>query len=422
MDASAPLRTTGAHLRALVLLVLPVALLGCEPASLGTPGEGEELLPPLVGAPTITAPCTGAPTQGRSLAVTTTDFATGALSIVDAATATSAPDVALGSSDAKPFAFGEYLYLLHRFQIDALDVIDPAQAWSLVDQQAIEVDGVVSANPQAIAFSDDGQAYITLFASPQVLVYDLSDPRRPVTEGALDLRPVADEDGNPEASLAMVCDRTLLVSVQDLDPDEGFLPRRSQGEVMLVDRESGRLHDLDPSLDGIQGVPLRGRWARQWRLDPRDPAGQTLLVLSEGIERLDLAALESRWLVPKGTLEALGITSYLQPQAFAITPAGDALYLASYTEDYAEVVVDRFLLSEDPEAPPSPPERVLSGLQTSEQTLEILAGTLWVGDRSPGGSGLRGFHLSDTRDAPLIPVTDHALTTGLPPYAVTIVP
>ena len=397
-------------------------LIGCAPLSSGPPDGGEDLLPPIVGAPTITAPCTGPPTSGRSIAVTTTDFATGALSVIDVDSAQSAPDVALGSTDAKPFAFGEHLYLLHRFQIDALDVIDPAQGWSLVDQQAIEVDGVVSANPQKIAFSDDAQAYITLFASPQVLIYDLGAPERPVATGSLDLRPIADEDGNPEASLAMVCDQTLLVSVQDLDPSQGFLPRHERGEVALIDRTSGRIYDLDPTLEGIQGVPLQGTWARQWRLDPRDPSGHTVLVLSEGVERLDLGTLTSTWLVAEETLEAVGITSYLQPQAFALTPTGDALYLASYTEDFAEVVVDRFLLPDDADAPVSPPERVLAGLQTSEEALEILAGTLWVGDRSRGASGLRGFLLGDTADAPLVPLADAPLTTGLPPYAITIVP
>ena len=401
--------------------LLPL-LLGCEPPSQGPIDQGEDPPPPLVGAPTITAPCTGPPTSGRSIAVTTTDFATGALSIIDVDSAQSTPDVALGSTDAKPFAFGDHLYLLHRFQIDALDVIDPAQGWSLIDQQAIEVDGVVSANPQKMAFSADAQAYITLFASPQVLVYDLSDPERPVADAPLDLRPVADEDGNPEASLAMVCDQTLLVSVQDLDPSLGFLPRHERGEVALVDRASGRIHDLDPTLDGIQGIPLQGTWARQWRLDPRDPSGHTLLVLSEGVERLDLDTLKSTWLIDKETLEGIGITSYLQPQAFALTATADALYLASYTHDFAEVVVDRFLLGDGEGPPVSPPERVLAGLQTSEEALEIVAGTLWVGDRSPGAAGLRGFHLGDTADAPLVPLADAPLATGLPPYAITIVP
>ena len=404
------------------LVGLTLVLAGCPPVSPGLPDPGEDLLPPIVGTPTIAAPCTGAPTSGRSLAVTTTDFATGALTIIDVNSATSTPDVALGSTDAKPFAFGDYLYLLHRFQIDALDVIDPAADWSLVEQQAIDVEGVVSANPQRIAFSDDGQAYITLFASPQVLVYDLSDPRHPIADGALDLRPVADEDGNPDASLAIVCDTTLVVSLQDLDPDTGFLPRRERGELALIDRESGRVYDLNAELEGIQGIPLLGSWARQWRLDPRDPEGHTLLALSEGVERIDLDTWTSSWLIEAESLEAIGITSYLQPQAFALTPTADALYLASYTEDFSEVVIDRFLLSKDPEAPAGPPERVLSGLQSNEQALEILAGTLWVGDRSPGASGLRGFDLGESADAPLEPLQDDALATGLAPYAITIVP
>ncbi len=396
-----------------------LALVACTP-NLLDPDPEVMLLPPIVGAPTIQSACNGPPTAGRRLAITTTDFATGALTIVDTKTLTSSPDVALGSTDAKPFAHGDYLYLLHRFQIDALDVIDPNAGWTLVDQQAIETQGSASANPQTIAFSSDDRAYIPLFGKPSVLVYDLEDPRHPLADGAFDLRPVADADGNPEASLALVCDDVLLVSLQFLDPSAGFRPRRDNGEVAIFDRASGRLYDLDPNTEGIQGIPLRGSWARQWRLDARDPSGHSLLVLSEGIERIDLDTWTSSWVIAPDVLAELGISSYLQPQAFALTAEGQALYLASYTEDFAEVVVDRFLLGEADQT--SDPVRVLAGLQTSEQTLEITAGTLWIGDRSPGASGVLGFKLGIDPSAPLQPLHSEPLTTGLPPYAITLVP
>ncbi|HFE45109.1 MAG TPA: hypothetical protein ENJ18_06385, partial [Nannocystis exedens] len=101
------------------MLACGLALIACTPSDL-EPLPESTLLPPIVEVPTIQGACTGSPTQGQWLAITTTDFATGALSIVDTKTLTSTPDVALGSTDAKPFAHGDYLYLLHRFQIDAL--------------------------------------------------------------------------------------------------------------------------------------------------------------------------------------------------------------------------------------------------------------------------------------------------------------
>ncbi len=402
----------------LTLVACGLALVACTIDQ--DPDPEVDLQPPIVGTPTIQSACIGPPTEGHWLAITTTDFATGALTIVDTETLTSTADVALGSTDAKPFAHGEYLYLLHRFQIDALDVIDPKAGWTLIDQQAIELQGSVSANPQTMAFSGDERVYIPLFGGPSVLVYDLQDPRHPLADGAFDLRPVADEDGNPEASLAIVCDDLLLVSLQFLDPSAGYRPRRERGEVAIFDRISGRLYDLDATTEGIQGIPLRGGWARQWRLDPGDASGHSLLVLSEGIERIDLETWTSSWIISPEVLAEIGIRSYLQPQAFALTATGDALYLASYTENFAEVVVDRFLLIDGATA--GDPERVLAGLQTSEQTLEINDRTLWIGDRSPGKSGVRSFALGTDPSAPLQPLQNKPLATGLPPYAITLVP
>ncbi|MCA9663740.1 MAG: hypothetical protein KC486_35760, partial [Myxococcales bacterium] len=232
---------------------------------------------------------------------------------------------------------------------------------------------------------------------------------------------VADADGNPEASQAIVCGDVLLVSLERLDRESGFVPRGAREEVAVVDRASGRLYDLDAAADGIQGIQLQGAWARQWRVDPGDPSGRSLLLLSEGIERLDLTTLTSAWVVSAAVLAGLGITSYLQPQAFALTPDGDALYFASYTEDFAEVVVYRVLLDAEGAAQGAP-EPVLSGLQSSEQTLEIAGGTLWLGDRSPGGSGVRAYALGDAPGDPLVPLTDEPLGTGLPPYSMTLLP
>lgn len=415
-------------LRALDLalaLALGGGFSGCTPgvsdsAGTGDSGDLGDVPPPIVGAPTVEGACLGPARDGGRLAVTTTDFATGAVTLIDVASVASTPDVALGSTDAKPYAWGGLLYVLHRYQLDALDVLDPADG-SLRSQQAIEVDGVATVNPHAIAFSDDGFAYIPLFASPQVLVYDLGDPAAPVADGAIDLRGVADADGSPEASLAIVCGDVLLVSLERLDRDDGFAPRGAREEVALVDRASGRLYDLDADADGVQGIELQGTWARQWRVDPGDASGRALLILSEGIERLDMTTLTSAWVVAPDALAPLGITSRLQVQAFAITPAGDALYIASYTADFSEVVVFRALL-DAAGAAIGAPEAVVSGLQSSEQTLEIAGGALWLGDRSPGASGVRAYALGDAPDAPLVPLTDEPLDTGLPPYSMALLP
>lgn len=394
-----------------------LALVACDsaPPPIDPPDQGP---PPIVGAPALDRPCEGPPEAPRFLAVTTTDFTTGALSIVDVEAMASTPDVALASSDAKPFAHEGLLYVLHRYQLDALDVIDPAAEWALVDSQAIDHEGPGSANPHAIAFADDGLAYVSFFGAPAIAVYDLADPAHPRRSGTIALGAVADADGNPEASLAIACGDALFVTLERLDRDAAFAPREDHDEVAVIDRASGRLHDLDADAPGIQGIELRGLWARQWRRDPDDPRGTTLLVLTEGIERLDLAAGESTWLVAPALLEGLGIRSYLQPQAFALHPASGAIYLASYREDFSEVVVHRVDPAAEPEAAAV---EVLSGLMTSEQTLEVIGDTLWIGDRTPGAAGIRAYAIDPSSGA-LSPRLDAPLATGLAPYALSVVP
>jgi len=398
----------------LTALALAPAL-ACAPSDLGDDDGAIELGPaPIAGYPRIDAACGEAPAEPRFLVVTTTDFSTGALSALDLASGEVLADVALGSTDARPFAHRGLVYLLHRYMLDALDVVDPAAAWQTVHQLAITADEGASANPQTLAFADDDLAYVTLLASSRIPVLDLADPRAPTPVGTLDLRRLADDDGSPEPGLAIACGGTLFVALQRLDRHDGFRPLHDRDLVVALDRASGRLHDLDPDAPGVQGIELAGLWARQWRRDPTDPSGRTLLVLTTGLERLDLAAGASEWLIAPEALTAIGVTSYLQPQSFALDAQG-RVYIASYTADFAEVQVHRF----DPSAPPPlAPYAILGGVQTAEQALEIADDTLWIGDRTLGASGLRAYDLGHDPPLPLV----GPLSTGLAPYAIAPLP
>ncbi|MEZ4454101.1 MAG: hypothetical protein R3B09_31895 [Nannocystaceae bacterium] len=397
-----------------VLGALAIAL-ACEPS--GPPiDDGPAIEPAIPGYPAVAGPCgADVPAAPRFLAVTTTDFSTGALTIIDLETRSALPDVALGSTDALPYAHGGLLYLLHRFGIDALDALDPDDAWSLASQRSLAVPGLASANPHDLAIAGDARGYAPLFGGPEVLVLDFSDPRAPVDDGSIDLRGVADDDGNPEASLAAVCGDHLFVSLGLLDAQDGLRPRLDHDEVAVIDRSSRRLHDLDPEAEGVQSIALRGLLARQWRRDPGDPEGLSMLVLTTGLERLDLRTGVSAWVVADARLAERGITSYLQPQSFAVTADGAAAFIAAYSADYAEVFVDRWDLV-DPNAAPEP---LLSGLQSSERALEIAGDTLWVGDRTLGAAGVRGYTITE---GGLVALSPDPLPTGLAPYAMTLIP
>lgn len=378
--------------------------------------EGDTDASPLPGYPTLTGPCVLGTAQPRRLVVTTTDFATGAVSVIDAATDAVSADVALGSTDALPFAHGGYVYLLHRYTLDALDTLDADGAWATLSQQAIEAPDVSSANAHRLAFSDDGRAYMTLFGAPEIHVYALDDPTRPtlLPDATIDISAVADADGNPEASLAVVCGELLLVSIGRLDEDALYQPTTDHDAIVLIDRHTGALHDLDADADGVQPLRLQGRWARQWRLDPADADRQTLLVLTTGLERLDVRTGAVSWAITPERLAAVGVADVMQPQAFALAEDGQLAYLAAYTANFGGVSLFAGALDDD--APLVP---IATGLRSVERVLERVGDTLWYGDRADNQIGV---HALDLTTSPPTPRLHLPLDVGLPPYSMIAIP
>ena len=196
------------------MLTLMVLGLGCAPPASSLDGgqfetvqvDGTELPPGWI-APT--GPCTLDPVAPRRLVLTTTDFATGAITVVDLANETIDADVAEGSTDAIPFAHGSQLVVVHRHQLDRIDVLE-TDGWRLAAQHALEGEAV-SVNPHGLAFDADGLAYVTTFAEPWLRVLDLAQPPAQAERGRIDLSGFADADGNPEASLVVACGDTVVV-------------------------------------------------------------------------------------------------------------------------------------------------------------------------------------------------------------------
>jgi len=372
------------------------------------PAPGE----PLSGPPVLGVPCSGEVQKPTRLAITTTDNVTGALSILDLQTGIITPDLALATSDSVPVHDGERLYLLHRYGFDALDILRPD--FTLLAQFGLGVPEVVSSNPHALAFAGQ-RAYITLFGAPTLQILDLADPTTPTLAGSIDLRPLADADGNPEANLAMRCGDTLFITVQRLDENMVFAPTGEHDHLAPIDLASGRLHDLDPDTPGVQAMPLLGPWAKQWRLDPADPAGHTLLVLSSGLERTNLATLQTTWAVDPARLAAIGLVATDLTQTFDLDRTGEHAYIASYRADLSEVVLLRASLDDD-----APIVEIAGGMQSIGPTLEIVDDTLWFGDRSHAAAGMRAWDLRT--DPPTPRFGGLPLSTGLAPYAAVAIP
>ncbi len=391
-------------------------------ACLSEPGDSlsdsaadlEDLPPTLDDGPVLTAPCGAGPvTSPRRLIVTTTDFSTGAVGLLDLETASFTPDLALATTDSLPVVHADgRVFVLHRYAFDSLDVL-AGDNLQLQHQLSLGRPGVATSNPHGLALTAD-QAVITLFGTPELLVVDLG-PGAPQIRDSIDLRALADADGNPEASLVIRCGDTVFVSIERLDAADMLTPTEAHAHVAAIDLPRRQIHDLDPDTPGVQAFPLLGPWAKQWQLDPHDPDGHTLLVLTSGLERVDLNTRTSTWAVDAALVTAaLGSDDRFLTQAFALDTAG-YVYFAAYRPDFTEVV----LLRGDLDAS-TPLIEFASGLQAVERALVVTGETLWFGDRSPANPGLRAWDL--TYDPPQPRFAGKAVATGLPPYALTASP
>lgn len=389
------------------------ALLGCAPPSSEPPPDeawmvdGDDV-PSGWRAPD--GPCELDPPAPSRLLLTTTDFVTGALTVVDLADGTVEPDVAVGSTDAVPFGHDDRVVVVHRHQLDRLDVLDPTR-WSLVAQHALPSDRP-SANPHAVAFDAAGLAWVTTFAEPTLRGLELGLPPARAEQARVDLSGFGDDDGNPEASLVVRCGDLLLVTAQRLDP--GFHPH-GPDVLVVVDPAERQALDLEPDTQELDPLPLLGGWVRQLRRDPADPEGRTLLALSTGIERVELRSGRRHWAVAPETMARAGIDGRLQPQAFDVDDDGRLAYLAAYDADFSQVRLYRVGLDG---AEPVVPEPFAEGLDSVERTLELWGTDLWYGSTRHDAPGLWRF---DTRgDVPR--AVAGPLSTGLPPYSMVAIP
>ena len=260
------------HRRALALIVFPVLVL---PALLaGCSSRNTVIGPVLTGA-------------NRAF-VLTTDFSTGALSVIDLDTRQVATSVASVHSDAALRVHGSLIYVINRFGQDNIQIIDPARNYATV-QQFSTGNG---SNPQDIAIVTSTKAYVSRYGSADLMVVNLFTGFQ---GNNISLAAFADGDGLPEMAHMALVGPYLFVACQRLT---NFLAT-NPSTVAVIDTRTNTVVDVDPGAPGLQGIPLVGR-------DPitdfvYDSATQTLLigcvgsygVLDGGIERINPATFQS---------------------------------------------------------------------------------------------------------------------------------
>ncbi len=232
--------------------------------------------------------CAGAAQSTAFIAAT--DYVTGALAAIDLDTRAVSTDVASIHSDATLRWFGGLLYVVNRYGQDNIQVIDPAQNYATIRQFSTGN----GSNPQDIAFVSPTKAYVSRYASADLLIVDPSDPNGN-PQSTLSLGAFADGDGIPEMARMIRVERWLFVACQRLT---NFAPS-NPSFVVVVDTQTDTVLDVDPSQPGIQAIPLVGR--NPTTAFAFDRQGTRLLIgcagafgaLDGGIELLDPVSFES---------------------------------------------------------------------------------------------------------------------------------
>lgn len=357
------------------------------------------------GYPQLVEPCVTPTEQPTHLLVTSTDFSTGAVGLVEIATREVHADLALASTDAVPSVWGERTFVINRFGYDWIDELDPRAELALIHEFPLQPASLdVSANPQALVFDGAGRAWISLFGAPELQVWSVPTAGKVEPLIGFDLSAFADADGIPELGPMIACGDVSFVVAERIDR-AAWVPSDDTWLIPIattIDDES--VFDFDPEHAGADAIALLGTGFGAWRRDPGDPSGHTILVLNSGLERIDLAAGTREWMVDESIFEQAGFTR-LHLAGFDLDAQGRA-WIAAATPDFAEYRIYRVetgLIEE------------FAGLRSVAGGLEIVGDELWFADTTMGSSGLRVFDLSGTS---VVEFEFSPIAVGLPPLGI----
>ncbi|HKQ57886.1 MAG TPA: hypothetical protein VJY35_08445 [Candidatus Eisenbacteria bacterium] len=249
--------------------------------------------------------------------IVTTDFTTGALSVIDLDTRAVTPNVAPIHSDATLRTYNGLIYVLNRFGQDNVQIIDPLDNFA-TRRQFSTGNG---SNPQDIAFLSPVKAYVSRYGSADLLIID---PRDGAQRGVISLAGLADGDGLPEMAQMTLVGPYLYVACQRLTNFFAANP----SVIAIIDTRTDRLVDAVPLTPGVQGIPLAGR--NPFSDLVYDAAANELLVACAG----DFG-------VTDGGIERINVSTR-QSLGFAVTEAavaGDIVDLAWNTAAHSYAVV-----------------------------------------------------------------------------------
>jgi hypothetical protein len=180
--------------------------------------------------------------------VATSDFQTGSLASFAPGVTQPRTNLLLVHGDVAVRYHAGLVWVLNRLGQDNVLVVDPAAPEVPLRQFSVGN----GSNPQDIAFAGAAKAYVSRLESPRLLIVD---PRNGEPRGEIDLTPLADADGIPEATDMQMVGSRLYVACQRLDRNGSWGP--TAGSVLaVIDTTTDALVDMDTAIDGIQGLAL----------------------------------------------------------------------------------------------------------------------------------------------------------------------
>ncbi len=154
-------------------------------------------------------------------------------------------------ADASVRAHGDRVYVVGRFGCNHIQVLDTTQGFATLAQWSTGS----GTNPQDIEIIAPDKAYVSLYDRTFLSIVD---PRNGAVQGSISLTAFADADGFPEAAEMVRVGNRVFVAVQRLDRFDMFHANNTSF-LVVVDCNTNQLIDVNPSLPGVQGIPLTGR-------------------------------------------------------------------------------------------------------------------------------------------------------------------
>lgn len=167
----------------------------------------------------------GAPGDATGIVMTTTDFSSGALAVLDLASGTVEGNIAPTSADPFVTVTGGHVVQINGFLNDTIRVYEPGN-WTVPLGEYGVGQG---ANPHD-AVMVDGQLWVSLYGRDAL---EIRDPVSGDVLNTVDLSAFADADGLPEASSLVVLDGLVFVGLQRFDREREWLPL--PGRVVAID-------------------------------------------------------------------------------------------------------------------------------------------------------------------------------------------